>query len=694
MYLNHYQLKSMPFEIGPDPKFLWLGSKHKEAFAMLRYGILESKGFIVIIGEPGTGKSTLLNATAANFGSNIRFAKITDPALEEMDFFNFVANAFEMGKTFQSKSEFLIQLREFVKDAEAQSKKVILVIDEAQRLTPDMLEQIRVFSNIETPGQKVVSCIFAGQTEFLDMVKQNRALAQRVFFSHIIQPLTQSETGDYIAHRLKVAGTEEPIFTSTAVQEVFRLSGGNPRLINILCDQALLSGYALDTKKIGSELIKESTENTLIQLNTKKEPAAEEQKQEPAKQSTATEPAAENTAEPSRMAPAKTELRTPGRKTTYWAPIALTAILGLAAYFYLNDGFRAAPTGGQPGPGQTQSSAQPAETVAAAEIARLQAQMLELRRQKDDAETRLRELQTQFGVLEKGQQELKAAKARFAEFETAMALKDKDLSATDQKFKEAEKALAQEKSAKDRLFGELSSKEAAIAELQKKLESAEGEVDTFKKENTRLQAQLVEVNNQRGAVAAQGNKLEEASRAYGDGLGIAKKLAEGDPSNTQWQSDFLVSYNNLGEVAVAQGKLEEAARAYGDGLGIAKKLAEGDPSNTQWQRVLYVSYIKLGEVAVAQGKLEQAARAYGDGLGIAKKLAAGDPSNTLMQRDLWVSYWRLADMAERQEKAGEAKGYWKQAFDVLSGIEKQGLQLTSQDRQYLETLRRKAGAAP
>ena len=149
MYLNHYQLKLMPFEIGPDPKFLWLGSEHKEAFAILRYGILESKGFILIIGEPGTGKSTLLNATSADFGSNMRFAKITDPALEEMDFFNVVADAFEMDKTFKSKSEFLIRVGEFVKDAGAQSKKVILVIDEAQRLTPDMLEQIRVFSNVE-----------------------------------------------------------------------------------------------------------------------------------------------------------------------------------------------------------------------------------------------------------------------------------------------------------------------------------------------------------------------------------------------------------------------------------------------------------------------------------------------------------------------------------------------------------------
>ena len=125
-----------------------------------------------------------------------------------------------------------------------------------------------------------------------------------------------------------------------------------------------------------------------------------------------------------------------------------------------------------------------------------------------------------------------------------------------------------------------------------------------------------------------------------------------------------------------------------------KKLADGDPSNTLWQRDLAVSYNKLGDVARRQGKLEEAARAYADSLGIVKKLAAGDPSNTLWQRDLAVSYWRLADLAERQNKTGEAKGYWNQAYDMLSGIEKQGLHLSPQDRQNLETLRRKSGAAP
>jgi type II secretory pathway predicted ATPase ExeA len=508
MYLNHYQLKRMPFEIGPDPKFLWLGSKHKEAFAMLQYGILESKGFIVIIGEPGTGKSTLLNATAANFGSNIRFAKITDPALNEMDFFNFVADAFGMGKTFQSKAEFLIQLGEFVKDAEAQSKKVILVIDEAQRLTPAILEQIRVFSNIETADQKVVSCIFAGQTEFLDMVKQNRSLAQRVFFSHIIQPLTRSETGDYIAHRLKVAGTVEPIFTSTAVQEVFRLSGGIPRLINILCDQALLSGYAFEKKKIGPEMIKESTENTLIPLNTQKGPTVGAQKLEPAKQSPSIKPTIAKTTEPSRIAPAKTDVKASGRKSAIWVPIALTAVLGLAAYFYLNAGFRAASRVSQTDPGPAQSSGQPAEpTPGAGEIGRLQGQMLELRRQKDDAETHLRELQTRFGALEKNQQELTAAKTRIAEFEHAIMLKNKYLSATDQRSKELEKALVKETAAKDQMGVELSSGQAAIADLQKQIETArsaqlklETDIQNTQRENARLQSQPQEVKAQKPAL--------------------------------------------------------------------------------------------------------------------------------------------------------------------------------------------------
>jgi type II secretory pathway predicted ATPase ExeA len=355
-----------------------------------------------------------------------------------------------------------------------------------------MLEQIRVFSNIETPGRKVVSCIFAGQTEFLDLVNQNRALAQRVFFSHIIQPLTQSETGDYIAHRLNVAGTEEPIFTSAAVQEVFRLSGGNPRLINILCDQALLSGYASDTKTIGPELIKEGTENTLIPLNTKKEPAVETHQQETAKPSAATAPVAGQTTQPSPIAPATTDMSTPGRKT-YWASIALIAMLGLAAYFYLMESA-----------GSDQTLLKGELDTFRKENSRLQAQLVEINNQKGAAEAQLGEAKKQNTGLAAATQELKSAQEQAARLEAAVSERDKKLIQLEQKGGELEKVLAKEKAEKDQLGTELSTRQAAIADLQKRLDAAgsdqlklESDIQNAQRENARLQSQLQEMKTQK-----------------------------------------------------------------------------------------------------------------------------------------------------------------------------------------------------
>ena len=264
MYHTYYNFTSMPFEINPDPKFLWLGKKYGEALAAMQYGILANKGFISLTGNVGTGKTTIVNTLANILGDNIIFAKIPDPSLKALDFFNFTAKAFEMNKTFSNKGDFLSHLDMFLNNAYANGKKVALIVEEAQRLNEGLLEEIRLLSNIEKPNKKLINILFAGQSEFTDLLKTNRALSQRIAVSCRIESLTEVETEKYILHRLKIAGSKSRIFSPGAVQEVYSFSEGNPRLINIICDLALLSGYVQETKIIESEIIRECTANVLI----------------------------------------------------------------------------------------------------------------------------------------------------------------------------------------------------------------------------------------------------------------------------------------------------------------------------------------------------------------------------------------------------------------------------------------------
>lgn len=284
MYTTHYNLKIKPFQISSDAEFIWLGEKHKEALATLRYGILDNKGFLLLTGDVGTGKTTLINALIASLSNDVIYASVPDPSLDRMDFFNYIAAAFDIDGEFESKGKFLASFSRFLHKAYDNHKKVLLIIDESQLMTQELLEEIRLLSNIVTKDSSpLLNIFFVGQYEFNEIIRrpENRAVAQRLTLNYYIEPLSLEETGKYIRHRLKIAGTTEQIFNASAVKAIYDFSEGFPRKINVICDHCLMSGYAEDKKIITSAIVKESAEDLQVperRRTTKQErPAAPRQ---------------------------------------------------------------------------------------------------------------------------------------------------------------------------------------------------------------------------------------------------------------------------------------------------------------------------------------------------------------------------------------------------------------------------------
>ncbi len=270
MYLDFYNLRLKPFQISTDPRFLWLGEKHKEALAILKYGILDNKGFLLLTGDVGTGKTTLLNALIDSLGDDIHVALINDPGLAKMDFFKFVADSFELERNFKSKGDFLFSLRDYLLEIHRQDKQTLLIIDECQHLSQKLLEEVRLLSNIERYDTKLINIFFVGQSEFNEIIlrPRNRAVRQRITINYNINALTETETGKYIQFRLEVAGSKEKIFTSPAIKEVYKYSNGYPRLINIICDQVLLTGYVKEKRKIDQKIVAECAAELKIPFKT------------------------------------------------------------------------------------------------------------------------------------------------------------------------------------------------------------------------------------------------------------------------------------------------------------------------------------------------------------------------------------------------------------------------------------------
>jgi len=246
VYLEYYGLKEPPFELTPNPRFLFYSAKHREAFNHLLYGIRENKGFVQLTGEVGCGKTTLCRALLEKLGDDYNTALILNPVLNAEQLIKAIAMEFGIEVKGLDKLETLSSLNEFLLKQAAKGRQSVLIIDEAQDLTDELLEQIRLLSNLETNERKLLQIILMGQPELKHRLNAPilRQLRQRITVRFHLKPLTYFEINQYIQHRLSVAGANgAPYFSRGAIWRIYRYSKGIPRLINALCDKCLLAGF-------------------------------------------------------------------------------------------------------------------------------------------------------------------------------------------------------------------------------------------------------------------------------------------------------------------------------------------------------------------------------------------------------------------------------------------------------------------
>jgi len=259
MYESFYGLREKPFNLTPDPRFLYLSKKHKEAFAHLLYGIRNRSGFVEITGEIGTGKTTICRTLLDQADPEVEIAFIFNPYLSATELLRAINEDFGIKSSAVTKKELIDELNSHLLERRKQGKNCVLLIDEAQNLSTPVLEQIRLLSNLETDTEKLLQIILVGQPELQEMLSspEMRQLNQRITARYHLKPLDFSEMVQYIWHRITKAGGRGKIkFTPRALREIFRYSRGIPRLINAVCDRALLIGYTRETKKIDHAIIK------------------------------------------------------------------------------------------------------------------------------------------------------------------------------------------------------------------------------------------------------------------------------------------------------------------------------------------------------------------------------------------------------------------------------------------------------
>jgi general secretion pathway protein A len=260
MYQEFYGLRSRPFDLTPDPRFLLMTPKHREALSTLQYAISGHKGVALLVGEAGTGKTTLIHAALETRSDGLPLL-LSNPALTRAEFLEFLAEGFNLpADAATSKTRCLSALTRVLKERQAAGSMAALIIDEAQCLPDELLEEVRLLSNIEMPNEKLLSIILVGQPEIAERLNRpgQRQIKQRVGLRSTLSPLDAAETAAYIATRVQVAGgTCDSLFTPDAIATIFEYSGGIPRSISVICDNALVTGFALDWRPVDRDVILE-----------------------------------------------------------------------------------------------------------------------------------------------------------------------------------------------------------------------------------------------------------------------------------------------------------------------------------------------------------------------------------------------------------------------------------------------------
>ncbi|HAJ93135.1 MAG TPA: peptidoglycan-binding protein [Gammaproteobacteria bacterium] len=267
MYLDHFKLTERPFSITPDPRFLYMSARHREALAHLLYGLGEGGGFVQLTGEVGTGKTTLCRCLLDQVPEHVDIALVLNPKVTATELIATVCD--ELGIEYPEGNTSIKSLTDalnrYLLEAYARDRRTVLIIDEAQNLSADVLEQVRLLTNLETSTQKLLQIVLIGQPELRTLLARDdmRQLSQRVTARYHLEPISRDEASAYIKHRLQICGNTQTVFNKRAVDKIQQLSGGIPRLINVLCDRSLLGAYVEGNAQVDPKVVKKAAREVL-----------------------------------------------------------------------------------------------------------------------------------------------------------------------------------------------------------------------------------------------------------------------------------------------------------------------------------------------------------------------------------------------------------------------------------------------